>query len=211
MRAIIQDTYGDPKALLEVREMDPPTPQVDEVVVRAVAASLHRGDCFVALGKPLLMRPVTGLLRPKVGIPGFDVAGVVEAVGASGTDFVPGDEVFGSCEGTHGACAEYVAAKASKLVRKPSNVTFEQAAAVPTSGLAALHGLRDAGRLQIGQRVLVNGASGGVGSFAVQSAKALGAHATGVCSTRNVDLVRSIGASEVIDYTKDDFAKGDRS
>ena len=151
------------------------------------------------------MRLVTGLLRPKYGVPGFDVAGHVEAVGEHVTQFKPGDEVFGASNGT---CAESVLAQQSKLAPKPANLTFVQAAAIPTSALAALHALRDVGKVQPGQRVLINGASGGVGTFAVQIAKSFGAQVTGVCSTTNVDMVRSIGADHVIDYTRDDFTEG---
>ena len=208
MKAIVQRRYGEPSAVLALRDIDKPVPKEGEVLVRVVAAALHRGDCFVVRGRPFLMRMAIGLTRPKPGIPGFDVAGRVEALGESVADFSVGDEVFGSCEGSYGACAEYATAQASKLARKPTGISFEQAAALPTSGLAALHGLRDAGRLQVGQTVLINGASGGVGSFAVQIAKALGADVTGVCSTRNVDWVREIGADDVIDYTADDFAQG---
>jgi NADPH:quinone reductase-like Zn-dependent oxidoreductase len=153
------------------------------------------------------MRLATGLFRPKPGVPGFDLAGVVEAVGRGVATFRPGDGVFGA---THGTCAEYASAPAAKLAPKPSNLTFEQAAAVPTSALAALHGLRDAGGLKRGRKVLINGAAGGIGTFAVQIAKALGANVTGVCSTRNVELVRSLGADDVIDYTTQDFARTGR-
>jgi NADPH:quinone reductase-like Zn-dependent oxidoreductase len=160
------------------------------------------GDCFAVRGTPLLMRVVTGVFRPKPGIPGFDLAGRVEAVGEAVTRFRPGDEVFG---GSRGTCAEYVRAKENALARKPSGLGFEQAAALVTSALAALHGLRDTAKLQPGQRLLVNGASGGVGTFAIQIAKALGAEVTGVCSTNNVELVRSLGADHVIDYRHEDF------
>ncbi len=210
MRAIVQDRYGAPGTVLTLREIDKPVPKEGEVLVRVAAASVHRGDCFLVQGKPFLMRMMTGLLRPKPGIPGFDIAGRVEAIGTGVSDFAAGDEVFGSCEGVFGACAEFVCAQASKLVGKPAGVSFEQAAAVPTSGLAALHGLREAGRLEPEQKVLINGASGGVGSLAVQIAKVLGAEVTGVCSTRNVEMVRSIGADHVVDYTTEDFTNSDR-
>jgi NADPH:quinone reductase-like Zn-dependent oxidoreductase len=150
------------------------------------------------------MRAVTGLTKPKYGIPGFDVAGQVEAVGATVRNFRPGDEVFGASFAT---CAEYVRVPENTLAIKPASLTFQEAASIPTSGLAALHGLRDAGKIQSGQKVLVIGASGGVGTFAVQIAKAFGAEVTGVCSTANVDMVRSIGADHVIDYTQEDFAQ----
>ena len=151
------------------------------------------------------MRLMTGLLKPKRGIPGFDVAGKVEAVGSRVTRFRPGDQVFGACQGS---CAEYVSTSEATLAGKPDDLTFVEAAALPTSGLAALHALRDVGKVQPGQKVLINGASGGVGTFAVQIAKSLGAEVTGVCSTTNMDMVRSIGADHVIDYTRDDFTRG---
>jgi len=177
------------------------------VLVRVHAAALHIGDCFAVRGAPFGMRIVTGLLRPKYGVPGFDMAGTVESVGQDVTLFKPGDEVFGASGGT---CAEFARAGEDQLAMKPANLTFEEAAAFPTSGLAALHGLRDAGKLQAGQKVLINGASGGIGTFAVQIAKSFGAEVTGVCSTGNVDLVRSLGADHVIDYTAEDFTGGDR-
>jgi NADPH:quinone reductase-like Zn-dependent oxidoreductase len=204
MRAVKYDRYGDFDQL-EVREVPVPAPGEGEVRVRVRAAALHVGDCFGVRGNPFLMRMVSGLLRPKLGIPGFDVAGVVEAVGASVTAFAPGDEVFGACEGS---CAEFVVTKADHLTTKPAGVSFEDAAALPTSGLAALHALRDTAGLEAGQHLLVNGASGGVGSYAVQIAKSLGAEVTGVCSSKNVELVQSLGADAVIDYTGEDFADG---
>ena len=208
MRAIVQNRYGEPGSVLALQDIDRPEPKVGELLVRVAAASLHRGDCFVVRGRPFLVRMMTGLFRPKPGIPGFDLAGRVEALGANVTNLAVGDEVFGSCEGSYGACAEYVTAHESKLVRKPAGISSEEAAAVPTSALAALHGLRDAGHLQAAQKVLVNGASGGVGTFAVQIGAVLGAHVTGVCSTQNLERVREIGADEVIDYTVDDFTLG---
>jgi NADPH:quinone reductase-like Zn-dependent oxidoreductase len=174
------------------------------VLVRVHAAGLHIGDCFGVRGVPFPVRFATGLLKPRYGVPGLDAAGLVEAVGNKVTQFHPGDEVFGEGRGT---CAEYTSAGEDKLARKPANLSFEQAAAIPTSALAALHGLRDAGKVKPGQRVLINGASGGVGTFAVQIAKAMGAHVTAVCSTRNVDQARSLGADEVIDYTREDFTR----
>ena len=206
MQAIVHDRYGSPD-ILQLRTVETPAIGDDEVLVRTRAASVHPGDLFSVLGTPFPLRFSTGLRRPKLGIPGFDVAGTVEAVGSAVTHLRPGDEVFGCGFGT---CAELVRAKAEFIVAKPSTISFEHAAAIPTSALAALHGLRDAGRLQPGQRVLVNGASGGVGGFAVQIGKALGAHVTGVCSTANVEMVRSQGADEVIDYTRDDFTDGTR-
>ena len=208
MRAVVHQRYGAPEEVLKSRRIDKPQISRDEVLVRVHAAGLHVGDCFGVRGSPLPLRAVSGLRRPKYGVPGLDVAGQVEAVGSRVTRFKPGDEVFGSCGWpSAGACAEYAAADEDKLVSKPANLTFEEAAAIPTSALAALHGLRDAGKLQPGQRVLINGASGGVGTFAVQIAKALGAEVTGVCSTANVAMVRSLGADHVIDYTKADFTK----
>ena len=204
MQAITHDRYGSPD-LLRLRELDTPAIGPGEVLIRARAASLHPGDLFSVLGSPFPVRFVTGLRRPKFGVPGLDVAGVVEAVGAGVTHLRPGDEVFGCGFGT---CAELVRAKADLVVAKPPQLSFEEAAAIPTSALAALHGLRDAGRVQPGQRVLINGASGGVGSFAVQIAKVLGAEVTGVCSHANVEMVRSLGADHVIDYTREDFTAG---
>ena len=204
MKAITHDRYGSPHTL-QLRELDTPAIASDEVLVRTRAASLHPGDLFSVLGSPFPVRLATGLRRPKVGIPGYDVAGTVEAVGSSVSHLSPGDEVFGFGIGT---CAELVRARGDLVVPKPASLSFEDAAAIPTSALAALHGLRNAGRLQTGQRVLINGASGGVGHFAVQLAKVLGAHVTGVCSHANVDMVRSLGADEVVDYTRTDFTAG---
>jgi NADPH:quinone reductase-like Zn-dependent oxidoreductase len=206
MQAMVQSVYGPPD-VLSLRTIARPTLGATDVLVRVHAAALHIGDSFGVRGAPLLMRMVTGLFRPKPGVPGFDLAGVVEAVGSGITTFCPGDAVFGA---SHGTCAELVSAPAGQLALKPTNLTFEEAAAVPTSALAALHGLRDAGGLKRGQKVLINGAAGGIGTFAIQIAKAFGANVTGVCSTRNVDLVRSLGADAVIDYTKDDFTRAGR-
>ena len=204
MRAIIQQGYGPPDTL-HVRDIDRPAIGATEVLVRVHAASLHIGDCFGVRGVPLPMRLATGLLGPKHAVPGTDLAGRVEAVGADVTIFKVGDEVFGA---GHGACAQYARADENRLAPKPGNLTFEEAAAVPTSGVAALHGLRDAGRLRPGQQVLINGASGGVGTFAVQIAKALGADVTAVCGSANQDAVRLLGADRVVDYTSLDFARG---
>jgi NADPH:quinone reductase-like Zn-dependent oxidoreductase len=206
MQAMTQDVYGPPD-ILSLRTIARPTPGADAVLVRVHAAALHIGDSFGVRGTPLLMRMATGLFRPKPGVPGFDLAGIVEAVGPGVTTFRPGDAVFGA---SHGTCAEFVSTPAARLALTPANLTFEQAAAVPTSALAALHGLRDAGGLTQGQKVLINGAAGGIGTFAVQIARAFGAHVTGVCSTRNVDLVRSLGADAVIDYTTEDFTRAGR-
>jgi NADPH:quinone reductase-like Zn-dependent oxidoreductase len=206
VRAIVHDRYG-PVDTLEQRELPVPEIGEREVLVRVRAAALHIGDSFAVQGRPFPVRAFSGLRRPKYGVPGLDVAGVVEAVGAEVTRFRPGDEVFGCGAGT---CAELVRSREEELVPKPADLSDEQAAAIPTSALAALHGLR-AGRLAPGQHVLVVGASGGVGTFAIQIAKALGAASvTAVCSARNADLVRSLGADEVIDYATRDFTRGGR-
>ena len=202
MKAIVYDRYGSFDDL-EMRDIAKPVIEADEVLVRMRAAGLHVGDCFAVRGSPFVMRLAIGMLKPKHGIPGFDGAGEVEAVGAAVRNFRPGDAVFGQCDR---ACAEYAAVNHDKLAPKPANLTFEQAAALPTSALAALHALRDVGKVRPGQEVLINGASGGVGTFAVQIAKSFGANVTGVCSTRNVEMVRSLGADHVIDYTTEDFA-----
>ncbi|MEA2692837.1 MAG: hypothetical protein QOJ16_2224 [Acidobacteriota bacterium] len=185
-------------------EVAKPTPKDDEVLIRIRAASVNPRDWHYMRGTPYLVRTQAGLRKPKVTRLGADVAGQVETVGKNVTQFQPGDEVFGVCAG---AFAEYACAPEGALVRKPANVTFEQAAAVPVAAFTALQGLRDKGRIQRGQKVLINGASGGVGTFAVQIAKAFEAEVTGVCSTRNIDMVRSIGADHVMDYTREDFTK----
>jgi NADPH:quinone reductase-like Zn-dependent oxidoreductase len=206
MKAVIQTGYGSAD-VMELREIEKPTPGDGEVLVRVVAASLAAGEYFGMRGKPFPIRMYIGFPKPKKDfVVGLDCAGVVESVGKDVTRFQPGDEAYGEC---HGACAEYTCADEGKLAHKPRNLTFEQAAAVPTSAMAALHALRDHGKVRPGQKVLINGASGGVGTFAVQIAKILGAEVTGVCSTANVDLVRSIGADHVIDYTKEDFTQGE--
>jgi NADPH:quinone reductase-like Zn-dependent oxidoreductase len=210
MKAIVQDRYGGPE-VLELRDMLQPVPTDDQVLVRVHAAGLHRGDWHVMTGLPYLIRivvPTLGLRRPKTPVLGMDLAGHVEAVGPNVTRFEPGDEVFGWSD--DGSFAEYTCAGEDHFAPNPANLTFEQAAAVPTSGFAALQGLRDTGQVQPGQKVLIIGAAGGVGSFAVQLAKAFGAQVTGVASTAQVDLVRSIGADDVIDYTREDFADGTR-
>ena len=204
MQAIVQERFGGPD-VLELAEIDRPPVGDHDVLVRVHAASIHFGDQMVMRGIPRLFRPMYGWGKPRDRVRGFDIAGTVEAMGKGVTRFAPGHEVFGACTG---ALAEYASTGEDKLVPKPAALTFEQAAAVPTSALAALHGLRDAGKVKPGQRVLINGASGGVGTFAVQIAKALGAEVTGVCSTRNLELVRSLGADHVIDYTEEDFTKG---
>ena len=210
MQAIVQDRYGGPE-VLRLQDVARPVPQDDEVLVRVHAAGLDRGVWHVMTGLPYLVRlvvPTLGLRRPKVAVRGMDLAGRVEAVGKDVTRFRPGDEVFGWTDG--GAYAAYACAPEDHLAPKPSKLSFEQAAAVPISGFAALQALRDVGEVQPGQRVLVIGAAGGVGSFAVQLAKALGAQVTGVCSTAQVDLVRSLGADDVVDYTRDDVTDGTR-
>ena len=204
MKAITQDRYGSAD-VLETQDIDRPEITDDEVLVRVHAASIHVGDWILMTGSPYVMRFATGLRRPKNRVPGTDVAGTVEAIGRDVQRLRPGDEVFGWCEG---AFAEYAAAGEDHFVKKPAHLTFEQAAAVGVSASTALQLLRDDGKVQAGQKVLINGASGGVGTFAVQIAKAFGAEVTGVCSTKNVEMVRSIGADHVIDYTKDDFTEG---
>jgi NADPH:quinone reductase-like Zn-dependent oxidoreductase len=205
MKAIVHDRYGS-FDLLGLRDIPRPEVGDDEVRVRVYAAGLHVGDCFSVRGAPFVMRFATGLLKPKHGVPGFDLAGLIEAVGKNVNRFQVGDEVFGACTG---ACAELVCVEQDTLAHKPEKLSFEQAAALPTSGLAALHALRDVGNVQPGQKVLINGASGGVGTFAVQIAKTYGAEVTGVCSTQNLELVRSIGANHAVDYTREDFTLGE--
>jgi len=204
MQAIVQDRYGAAD-VLERRDIDRPEIADSEVLVRVHAASIHVGDVIVMTGSPYLMRMATGLRKPKNRVPGTDIAGTVAAVGKDVTQFRPGDEVFGWCSG---AFAEYASASEDHFAPKPANLTFEQAAAVGVSATTALQLLRDEGHVQPGQKVLINGASGGVGTFAVQIARAFGAEVTGVCSTKNVELIRSIGADHVIDYTKEDLTRG---
>lgn len=213
MKAIVQHTYGSPDDVLEVQEINKPMAKDDEVLVRVHAASVHPDVWHVVRGVPYVLRIMgAGLLKPKNRVPGTDVAGRVESVGKNVTRFQPGDEVFGESVRGHqwhngGAYAEYVSVPEDALALKPANLTFEQAAAVPTSAFIALQGLRDQGQVQPGQRVLINGAGGGVGTFAVQLAKAFGADVTGVDGTGKLDMVRSIGADQVIDYTKEDFTQ----
>jgi NADPH:quinone reductase-like Zn-dependent oxidoreductase len=207
MKAIVQDTYG-PTDVLELRDIDKPEIADNEVLVRVHAAGVDRGVWHVMTGLPFPIRLAGyGLRVPKTPVPGMDVAGVVEAVGKDVTRFQPGDAVFGVGKG---AFAEYARAPQDKLAPRPANLTFEQAAVVAISGLPALQGLRDHGKVRPGQKVLIIGASGGVGTYAVQLAKAFGANVTGVCNTTKVDMVRSLGADHVIDYTRDDFAKGEQ-
>src|SRR5438552_910849 len=202
MKAVVYCNYGVPN--LKFQEIEKPTPADDQLLVRVRAASVNPLDWHFIEGTPYFMRVMgVGLRKPKDTRLGVDFAGTVEAVGKNVTKFKPGDEVFG---GRTGAFAEYVCVREARAVAtKPANVTFEQAASVPIAGITALQALRDKGKIQSGKKVLVNGASGGVGTFAVQIAKALGAEVTGVCSTRNLEMVRSIGANQVIDYTKEDF------
>jgi NADPH:quinone reductase-like Zn-dependent oxidoreductase len=209
MKAIVQDAYGTAD-VLEYRDIDKPAPADGEVLVRVRAAGLDRGVWHVMTGLPYLVRvvvPSMGLRRPKVPVRGMDLAGTVEAVGGRVTRFQPGDAVFGWTDGSY---AEYASVPEGQLVPMPADLGFEQAAAVPISGLAALQGLRDVGEIQAGQTVLVIGAAGGVGSFAVQLAKAFGAHVTGVGSTSQLDMIRSLGADQVVDYTRDDVTDGSR-
>ncbi len=206
MKAVVYTNYGSPD-VLEIRDVKEPVPNDDQVLVKVRAASLNPLDWHYMEGTPYMIRAMgAGLRKPKSPRLGVDLAGTVEAVGKNVTQFKPGDEVFGTGHGA--AFAEYVCAGKTKLVLKPANITFEQAAAVPIAALTALQGLRDTGKVQPGQKVLINGASGGVGTFAVQIAKSFGADVTGVCSTKNLDLVRSLGADHVIDYTKEDFTNG---
>ena len=207
MRAIVYREYGSPD-VLELKDIDQPVPEDNEVLVRVHAASVNRLDSHLMRGSPYVARLQAGLRKPKDTVLGADVAGQVEAVGKHVTKFRPGDEVFGSLFGHgFGAFAEYVSASDELLELKPANLSFDQAAAVPVAALTALQGLRDHGRIASGQKVLIIGASGGVGTFAVQIAKSFGAEVTGVCSTRNVEMVRSIGADQVIDYTQEDFTQ----
>jgi NADPH:quinone reductase-like Zn-dependent oxidoreductase len=207
MKAIVYEKYGPPD-VLHPREVEKPAPKADEVLIQVHAASVNWGDWHNLRADPFLVRLAAGLLKPKNKILGFDVAGRVETVGVNVKQFQPGDEVFGdiyACGG--GAFAEYVAVPENALVLKPANITFEQAAAVPVAAVTALQGLRDQGQIRAGQKVLINGASGGVGTFAVRLARHFGAEVTGVCSARNVNLVRRLGADHVVDYTQEDITQ----
>jgi NADPH:quinone reductase-like Zn-dependent oxidoreductase len=208
MKAIVQQRYGPP-GVLALEEIAIPAVGSDEVLIRVRAAGLNVGDGFIMRGVPYFMRLFAGLRRPRHWVRGADVAGTVSEAGANVTDLRPGDEVFGACGDlvAGGAFAEYARVPRGKVARKPAAISFEQTAAIPVAAVTALQALRDAGRVRPGQTVLINGACGGVGSFAVQIAKALGVQVTGVCSTKNVDMVRSIGADTVIDYTRDDFTR----
>jgi NADPH:quinone reductase-like Zn-dependent oxidoreductase len=203
VKAVTYSHYGSPD-VLRFEEVEKPAPADNEVLIKVRAASVNPLDWHFLRGTPYFIRLVAGLRQPKERRLGVDVSGVVEAVGSKATQIKPGDAVFGSCRG---AFAEYVCAPESALVLKPEKLTFEQAASVPVAGFTALQGLRDKGQIQPGQKALINGAAGGVGTFAVQIAKLLGAEVTGVCSTRNLEMVRSLGADHVIDYTRQDFTQ----
>lgn len=205
MKAIVRSRYGSPDVVLALQDIRVPAIADNDVLVRVHAAGLHIGDSFSVRGAPFAMRLSTGLRKPKSAVPGYDLAGEVAAVGSSVTAYQPGDAIYGASSGTW---AEYAAVPVSRIARTPATLTFEEAAAMPTSALAALHALRNVGKVQPGQRVLIIGASGGIGSFAVQIAKAFGAEVSGVCSTRNVELVQALGADHVIDYNLDDFTLG---
>ena len=207
MKAIVQGKFGSPHDVLTLKEIERPAVGVDEALVRVRAASIHIGDFYTIGGLPYIMRPMFSSMRAKNRVPGTDISGTVEAVGTNVTELQPGDDVFGSYKG---AFAEYASFPEASLALKPEDLTFEQASAVGVSALTALQALRDQGKIQPGQRVLITGASGGVGTFAVQIANAFGAEVTGVCSTRNVEMVRSIGAGHVIDYTREDFIDGEQ-
>jgi NADPH:quinone reductase-like Zn-dependent oxidoreductase len=208
MKAIVYTEYGPPD-VLQLKEAEKPTPEDDEVLVEVHAASVNYADWSFVRGKPFLVRLIgAGLFKPKNPILGADIAGRVEAVGRDVEQFQPGDEVFGDlADSGFGGFAEYVSAPKHALALRPPNLTFEEAAAVPQAAVVALQGLRDEGNIQPGQKVLIVGASGGIGTFAVQIAKSFGAEVTGVCSTRNLDMVRSIGADHVRDYTQEDFTQ----
>jgi NADPH:quinone reductase-like Zn-dependent oxidoreductase len=207
MKAVVYTKYGSPD-VLQLKEVEKPTPKDNEVLIRIHAASANAADWHLLRGDPFLLRLGYGLLKPNNTILGADIAGRVEAVGNNVTQFQPGDEVFGDISGCGlGGFAEYVSVPEHAVISKPASMTFEEAAAVPMAAVTALQGLRDKGQIQPGQKVLIHGASGGVGTFAVQIAKAFRAEVTAVCSTRKVDLVRSIGADHVIDYTQEDFTK----
>lgn len=204
MKAIERREYGQPKEVLRLSDVDAPVVGDDQVLIRVHAASVNAGDLAVIWGTPYAIRPVYGIRRPRRRVIGQDLAGVVESVGAKVTRFWPGDEVFG---GGFATFAELAAAPAKRLALKPDGLGFEEAAALPIAGLTALQGIRDAGGVKPGSRVLINGASGGVGTYAVQLAKTLGAEVTAVCSTRNVDQARDLGADHVVDYTTEDFTE----
>ena len=205
MKAIVYTKYGPPD-VLQLKEVQKPTPKDDEVLIKIHATSLNASDWEILRGKPAYAR-IFGLLKPKIRILGSDIAGRVEAVGGNVTLFQPGDDVFGDTFGSFGGFAEYVCAREDKLMPKPATMTFEQAAALPQAGVLALQGLRDKGQIQPGQKVLINGAGGSCGTFAIQLAKMFGAHVTGIDRTSKLDMMRLIGADHVIDYTREDFAQ----
>ena len=208
MKAIVYTKYGPPEDVLELKEVEKPPPKDNEVLVKVYATSICWADNSLVRGKPFIARLSSGLLKPKHTIPGIDIAGQVEAVGRNVKQFQPGDEIFGDIGACgFGAYAEYVSVPEIALALKPVNITYEEAAAVPQYAVVALQGLRVKGQIQHGQKVLINGASGGIGPFAVQIAKSYETEVTGVCSTRNLDMVRSIGADHVIDYTQEDFTQ----
>ncbi len=206
MRAIVQDAYGPPD-VFRMAEVEKPVPKDSQMLVQVHAAALHIGDALLTKGMPYVMRLGAGLRRPRKNIPGFDVAGRVEAVGKDVTGLAPGDEVFGECSGS---CAEYALITDANVAPKPAGLSFEEAAAIPVSGVTALRGIRDAGKVKAGQKALINGATGGVGVYAVQVAKSLGAEVTAVCGPGNAELARSLGADHVIDYTKEDYTQGEK-
>lgn len=211
MKAIVTTKYGPPD-VLELTEVEKPIPLDNQVLVKIHASSVNFGNLVLLKGEPFLARFAFGLFKPKYSIPGGDISGVIEAVGKDVTQFHPGDEVFGDLSGCGwGGFAEYVAVPEHALALKPANLSFEEAAAVPMAGVTALQSLRDKGKIQSGQKVLINGASGGVGTFAVQIAKSFGAEVTGVCSTRNLDILKSIGADYCLDYTKEEFTQNNTS
>jgi NADPH:quinone reductase-like Zn-dependent oxidoreductase len=214
MKAVVQQRYGDPERVLTLEHVDRPSAADDDVLVRVRATSVNTPDWLAVTGVPYVLRLTSGLRRPRTRVRGTDVAGVVEAVGNNAADLQPGDEVFGStwagAHATLGTFAEYTAVPASQLIKKPAGLTFEEAAASVMSGVTALIAIRDLGKVGSGTRVLINGASGGVGTLAVQIAKALGGEVTGVSSTGNLELLRSLGADHVVDYTKEDFTRGER-
>lgn len=210
MKAIVCDKYGSPDVLVLKEKIEKPFPTENQVLVRVHAASLNFGNVVLLKGKPFLARLAFGLTRPKYSIPGGDIAGTIEAVGKGVKRFRVGDEVFGDLSGCGwGGFAEYVAVPEHAIALKPTNISLEEAAATPMAGVTALQGLRDKGKIKSGQKVLIYGASGGVGTFAVQIAKSIGAEVTGVCSTRNLEILRLIGADHIIDYTKDDFTQNE--
>jgi NADPH:quinone reductase-like Zn-dependent oxidoreductase len=207
MKAAVYTRHGPPDVVVHITDVEKPAPKDNEILIRVRAAGINPLDWRLMQGGPYIVRMLLGLGKPKIKRPGVDVSGQVETVGRNVVHFKPGNAVFGMCKGTF---AEYVCASESAFVIKPGNIAFEQAASVPVAALTALQGLRDKGKIQPGQKVLINGAAGGVGTFAVQIAKSFGAEVTAVCSTRNVDMVRSIGTDHVIDYTQEDFAKANQ-